>query len=87
MGVGNGGGDGGRVPAVKRIEGDVPPDLRMKWPKYGVFFLFLEYFGGRLVILSTIRPPPPPTKKSVATLLHDANRRPCYNSRLISKLR
>ena len=49
----------GRVPAVRNLGGDVPPDSRIKWPKSGVF-RSLGYFGGMLATCRRFVPPPRP---------------------------
>ena len=36
---------GDASPAVKKLEGDVPPDSRIKWPKYGVFPICNVFLG------------------------------------------
>ena len=60
-------GDGGCVPGSEKLGGGCPPRFENEVARIRCLFRFLEYFGGRLTTLPTIRPP---TQKSVATTLH-----------------
>ena len=42
---GGGGGGGDASPAMEYLGRDVPPDLRIKWPKSSVFSDFRVFFG------------------------------------------